>query len=43
MEAVAGYLIFSTSDKENFALDTSVLFSNSTGLDCDSKKLKHST
>ena len=43
MEAVAGYLIFSASDKENFALDTSLLFSNSTGLDCDSKKLKHST
>ena len=43
MEAVAGYLIFSASDKENFALDNSLLYSNSTGLDCDSKKWKHST
>ena len=38
MEAVAGYLSFSASEKENFAADTSLLSCNSIALDNDSKK-----
>ena len=38
MEAVAGYLSFSASEKENFAADTSPLSCNSIALDNDSKK-----
>ena len=38
MEAVAGYLSFSASEKENFAADTSLLSCNSVALDNDSKK-----
>ena len=37
LEAIAGYVIFSTSEKENLAAGTSLLYCNSTALDSDSK------
>ena len=37
LEAIAGYVIFSASEKEDFAAGTSLLYCNSTALDSDSK------
>ena len=37
LEAVAGYVIFSASEKENLAAGMSLLYCNSTALDSDSK------
>ena len=37
LEAVAGYVIFSASEKENLAADMSLVYCNSTALDSDSK------